>query len=164
MGQILQNRIGASRPLPPGEALVLALTIAAGDVGTLLEGVLQTHGITPRQYNVLRMLRGSGDRGIAHGEIGRLLLARTPDVTRLMDQLVARGWAARVRSTDDARVVLHRLTTAGAQALQAVAPALHARYEVLLNRLGLESSELLVSLCEQLIDELAASVRPVVQS
>ncbi|MDQ3149613.1 MAG: MarR family transcriptional regulator [Chloroflexota bacterium] len=155
MGQILQNRIGASRTLPPGEALVLAVTVAAGDLGAMLEDVLSAHGITPRQYNVLRILRGAGVRGVAHGEIGRRLLARAPDVTRLMDQLVARGWAARVRSDADARVVLHRITDRGSEALNAVATPLQERYEVLLARLGARSSQVLVTLCEQVIDAVA---------
>ena len=157
MGHILQNRIGASRPLPPGEALVLAVTVAAGDLGAMLEDVLSAHGhgITPRQYNVLRILRGAGVRGVAHGEIGRRLLARAPDVTRLMDQLVARGWAARVRSDADARVVLHRITDRGSEALKAVATPLQERYEVLLARLGARSSQVLVTLCEQVIDAVA---------
>ncbi len=134
---------------------MLAVTVAAGDLGAMLEGVLSAHGITPRQYNVLRILRGAGAAGVAHGEIGRRLLARAPDVTRLMDQLVDRGWAARVRSDADARVVLHRITDLGSEALDAVAAPLHDRYERLRARLGARSSQVLVTLCEQIIEATA---------
>jgi len=159
MGHVLQYRIGASRPLPPGEALVLAVTVAAGDLGAMLDEVLSAYGITPRQYNALRILRGAGAPGISHGEIGRRLLARAPDVTRLMDQLVANGWAARVRSDIDARVVLHRITDRGVEALSAVATPLDERYALLRARLGAQSSESLVALCEELIVAVAHHVR-----
>ncbi len=134
---------------------MLAVTVAAGDLGAMLEDVLADHGITPRQYNALRILRGAGMQGVAHGEIGRRLLARAPDVTRLMDQLVGSGWAARARSDVDARVVLHRITDRGRETLDTVAAPLEERYELLRAHLGARSSEALVTLCEQIIEAVA---------
>ena len=160
VGQILQQRIGASRPLPSTEELPVALGVAAGDVGALLEEVLARHGLTHRQYNVLRMLRGAEPHGLAHAEIGQRLLSRAPDVTRLMDQLVERGWAARERSGTDARVVRHRITADGAAALRAVSAPLHEVHRAVRNAVGAEAADQLIALCERVIEAVAARRRP----
>ena len=49
--------------------------------------VLKPHGLTPTQYNVLRILRGAGSTGLCRNEIGARLLRPVPDVTRLLDRM-----------------------------------------------------------------------------
>jgi DNA-binding MarR family transcriptional regulator len=161
MSQILQQRIGASEPLPATEALPVALGVAAGDVGVLLDEVLARHGLTQRQYHVLRMLRGAEPDGLAHAEIGQRLLTRAPDVTRLMDQLVDRGWAARARSGTDARVAWHRITADGAAVLRAVSAPLHEVHGAVRNAIGTEAADQLIALCERVIAAVAEHRRPV---
>ncbi|HEX6909404.1 MAG TPA: hypothetical protein VF142_03365, partial [Longimicrobium sp.] len=52
----------------------------ADEVGDLL----RAHQLTPPQYNVLRILRGAGDKGLTASEIGDRMITRDPDVTRLV--------------------------------------------------------------------------------
>lgn len=70
-------------------------------------------GVTPSQYNVLRILRGSHPDALTCGEIGERLVTPGPDVTRLLDRLEERGWVERERDTGDRRVVRSRITEAG---------------------------------------------------
>src|SRR5205823_12001244 len=77
----------------------------------------QAHGLTGPQYNVLRILRGHGGDGVPCHEIGGQTVARTPDVTRLVDRLEAAGLAERARTAADRRVVLVRITPAGRELL-----------------------------------------------
>jgi DNA-binding MarR family transcriptional regulator len=79
--------------------------------------LFQGHGLTPPQYNVLRILRGHGGDGVPCHEIGGQMVARTPDVTRLVDRLEAAGLAERRRTAADRRVVLVRITPAGLELL-----------------------------------------------
>jgi DNA-binding MarR family transcriptional regulator len=79
--------------------------------------LFQAQGLTGPQYNVLRILRGHGPAGVPSHEIGAQMVARTPDVTRLVDRLEAAGLAARARTTKDRRVVLVRITPAGLELL-----------------------------------------------
>jgi DNA-binding MarR family transcriptional regulator len=62
---------------------------------------------------VLRILRGAGSGGASCKDIGGRLVARDPDITRLMDRLEQRGLVSRDRAKEDRRVVTHRLTRAG---------------------------------------------------
>ncbi len=67
--------------------------------------LLKTHLLSSEQYNVLRILRGAGGSGLPCSEIGARMVTRSPDITRLLDKLVARGLVTRARSEEDRRVV-----------------------------------------------------------
>lgn len=73
--------------------------------------------LSPTSYNVLRILRGAGPKGLACGEIGDRLLTRVPDVTRLLDRLELKALVARTRLTNDRRVVVARITARGLRLL-----------------------------------------------
>jgi DNA-binding MarR family transcriptional regulator len=75
--------------------------------------LLKPYGLSSTQYNVLRILRGAGKAGASCKDIGSKLIARDPDVTRLMDRLEARGLLARGRDPEDRRIVTHVLTDEG---------------------------------------------------
>ncbi len=65
----------------------------------------RTEGISPSQYNLLRILRGAGEEGRTMSEISERMLNRDPDVTRLADRTVKLGLARRKRDAEDRRVV-----------------------------------------------------------
>ena len=80
--------------------------------------VLKPHQLSEAQYNVLRILRGAGPDGYACSEVGRRLVTRDPDVTRLLDRLEARALIARAREHADRRVVTTRISTTGLALLE----------------------------------------------
>jgi DNA-binding MarR family transcriptional regulator len=78
-----------------------------------LDRVLGPRGLSPTQYNVLRMLRGAGVDGLCRNEVRDRLITRMPDVTRLLDRMEEAGLVSRVRSTADRRLVTTTLTERG---------------------------------------------------
>jgi DNA-binding MarR family transcriptional regulator len=80
--------------------------------------VLKPSGLSPTQYNVLRILRGAGEAGLTCREIGERMIHRDPDITRLLDRLEARGLIARERSRRDRRVIVTRVAAEGLQVLK----------------------------------------------
>lgn len=74
---------------------------------------LKPHGITPTQYNVLRILRGAGRDGLCRNDIRDRLVSQVPDVTRLLDRLEDAGLVIRHRSEQDRRLVTTRITRDG---------------------------------------------------
>lgn len=74
---------------------------------------LKGHGITPTQYNVLRILRGAGKDGLCRNEVRDRMVAQVPDVTRLLDRLEDADLIERERSTEDRRQVGTRITAKG---------------------------------------------------
>src|ERR1700678_1362141 len=74
--------------------------------------VLKTGDLSPTQYNVLRILRGT-PQGLPCGEIAARMITRDPDITRLLDRLEKRGLISRCRETEDRRMVMGRITPDG---------------------------------------------------
>jgi DNA-binding MarR family transcriptional regulator len=74
---------------------------------------LKPFNISGTQYNVLRILRGSGPGGLMCGEIAERMVNRDPDVTRLLDRLDKAGLIARSRDKADRRVIRTIITPAG---------------------------------------------------
>ena len=66
-------------------------------VRRVLDAVVEPHGITLQQYNVLRILRGAGAEGLPTLEIGERMIEQAPGVTRLLDRLEAKGLVRRQR-------------------------------------------------------------------
>ena len=83
-----------------------------------LEAALKPVGLSPSQYNVLRILRGAGTEGLACRDIAERMVTRDPDITRLLDRLEARGLVMRARDREDRRVITVRITPEGLRLLQ----------------------------------------------
>jgi DNA-binding MarR family transcriptional regulator len=75
--------------------------------------MLKEYGLSPTQYNALRILRGAGPSGATCGELSDRMLTKDPDVTRLIDRLEARRLLSRARSDQDRRVVRATITSEG---------------------------------------------------
>lgn len=73
---------------------------------------LKDFGISPQQYNVLRILRGFGNK-MPMNEIKKRMLDKTPNLTRLSDRLIKRGLIVRSRCEEDKRVVYLELSANG---------------------------------------------------
>lgn len=101
----------------PERTLAVALLRTTDVLRHSLERALAKWRVSPEQYNVLRILRGAGDAGHPTLEIGRRTIARSPNVTRLVDKLVARRLAARTRGETDRRLAMVRLTPRGREVL-----------------------------------------------
>jgi DNA-binding MarR family transcriptional regulator len=83
-----------------------------------LAQVIEPHGITPQQYNVLRILRGAGPDGLPTLSIGERMIEQTPGVTRLVDRLERKGLVARTPCPTDRRRVFCRITQKGLDLLK----------------------------------------------
>jgi DNA-binding MarR family transcriptional regulator len=75
--------------------------------------VIERHGITLQQYNVLRILRGAGPDGLPTLTIGERMIEQTPGVTRLVDRLEKKELVNRVPCPTDRRRVYCRITPQG---------------------------------------------------
>jgi DNA-binding MarR family transcriptional regulator len=76
-------------------------------------GVVEQAGISPQQYNVLRILRGAGASGLPTLEIANRLLEKSPGITRFIDQLERLGLIERRRNSSDRRQVFCMITKVG---------------------------------------------------
>ena len=127
----LQDELKQTRPFPSlQEEAVIAIARTAAVLTHNGAEAIKPFGLTPTQYNALRILRGSEPNGLCRNEIRDRLITRVPDVTRLLDRLADMGLVVRGREDDDRRLVRTRITRKG---LELIAPLdeiltrLHAR-------------------------------------
>jgi len=130
------------------EAFVLLLRTADALLREV-EGVLKNSGLSQTQYNVLRILRGAGPAGLACREIAGRMITRDPDITRLLDRLVARGLVSRSRERRDRRVVTSRITAQASRLLKQLDEPVSSLHQWQLRHIPARRLRLLVSLLEQ---------------
>jgi DNA-binding MarR family transcriptional regulator len=104
--------------------------------------LFRSEDVSPAQYNVLRILRGSPD-GLACGKIGERMITRDPDITRLLDRMEKRGLIARSRDENDRRTVVARITEAGLELLSRLDEPVRETHRKALGHLGRERLMLL---------------------
>jgi len=114
----LQQELRMTRKFSsPEEELNLNLQRTVGLLSRPMLRYVKAHGLSPAQYNILRILRGQADGRLPCRQIGLRMVTREPDVTRLLDRLEKDGLVDRVRSDTDRRVVLISITAAARKLL-----------------------------------------------
>ena len=75
----LQREIRQRKPFPSkGHEVALGLLKTADLVRRLIARVLEPYGVTPQQYNVLRILRGAGPAGLPTLTVAERMIEQTP--------------------------------------------------------------------------------------
>lgn len=135
----------------PEQEAVVSLLVAAGHVLQRINGLLREHGITHDQYNVLRILRGADPEGHTVADVGKRMISRAPDVTRLLDRLERRALITRAWAPENRRFTIARIAPAGRELMAAVDPALHALQQELMRGASPEELDVLTRVCSRIV-------------
>ncbi len=125
----LQDRLKQNRFASPAQEAMLNVLVTSAWLNGELSAALGAFDVTPAQYNVLRILRGSHPEAMTCSAIGERLLDRTPDVTRLLDRLERSDLLCRKRCSEDRRVVKVSITDAGLALLEKLDPSMQGMLE-----------------------------------
>lgn len=90
----------------------------------LEDELFSQYGISPQQYNALRLLESASPSGMQTLTLGRKLISRGPDTTRILDRLEKSGWVSRSRPAENRRVVEVAITSDGLALLKKIRPAI----------------------------------------
>ena len=148
-----ENQSGGQRLASPEETAFLDLFRTCDLLSRGPAEVLKTEDLSPTQYNVLRILRGT-PKGLPCGEIAGRMITRDPDITRLLDRLAKRGLIARRRETKDRRVVLTKIAPEGLEVLARLDGPIQQSHRQQLGHLGRERLKKLADLLEAARSEL----------
>ncbi|MCH8903581.1 MAG: MarR family transcriptional regulator [Bacteroidetes bacterium] len=88
------------------------------------KGVMSRFDITSQQYNVLRILKGRYPDKCASHEIKEVMLDKSPDLTRLMDRLIEKGFVKREVCEENRRKMDIVITKKGMNLVDSVSPSL----------------------------------------
>jgi DNA-binding MarR family transcriptional regulator len=127
MSKSLQSEIKQSKPFTTRRAeALLGILRTAAVIDHHLGEALKPYKITTTQYNLLRILRGAGRKGLCGREVAERLISRVPDVSRLLDRTEDLKLISRERDPADRRHVTARITDQGLALLERVTPKLEA--------------------------------------
>ena|ERR1700681_4536072 len=142
------------------EQVFVSLIRTADALTRKAEALLKPAGLSGTQYNILRILRGAGEGGLACGEIGDRLISRDPDLTRLLDRMESRELIARSRELKDRRVVKTRITAEGQRILRDLDEPVQNLHRKQLLRLSEKQLRQLLLLLEQARAQVEAQETP----
>jgi DNA-binding MarR family transcriptional regulator len=95
------------------ERALIALVRAAWLAAERSNAVTAAEGLSPSQYNVLRILREAGGEGLSCNEIAARMVTRDSDLTRLMSGLARERLVVRANDPADRRRSINRITPSG---------------------------------------------------
>src|SRR5436309_13800027 len=113
----LQHELKKKRPFEsPGQEAALSLLRTSDQLQIRFGRLFREHGLTPSQYNILRILRGEG-APLPILEIAERMVTVVPGITGLIDRLERAGLVERRRCPEDRRVVYVALREPAAELL-----------------------------------------------
>jgi DNA-binding MarR family transcriptional regulator len=155
-GGRLQRELKKRRPFDsPEQEAALNIARTADRFGICFARLFREYGLTPSQYNVLRILRGEG-KPLPILEVADRMLAAVPGITGLIDRLEGMDLLARRRCTEDRRVVFVAITPKGLDLLARLdepEAALHKRLIGHLSPAELRELSRLLEKARQSLDE-----------
>jgi DNA-binding MarR family transcriptional regulator len=99
---------------------VLNIMYTAYQVRCSVSDALKAYGLTPEQYNVLRILKGKHPEHMCVRDIAGRMLERSSNVPRIIDRLELKKLVKRSSSAEDKRETVVILTQAGINMLETV--------------------------------------------
>lgn len=140
----------------PSQEAMLNIIVTSSWIMNELATTMAPYGITPAQYNVLRILQGSAPQTLSCSELGERLLDRTPDVTRLLNRLQRSGLIRRERAEHDRRIVEVGITEEGQALIERMEKEMQATERHLMEHLSEEELSHLSQLLDRLRTDQAA--------
>jgi DNA-binding MarR family transcriptional regulator len=98
---------------------MLNILYSANHISSFQNDYFKQFGLSPQQYNILRILRGA-KKPIKVQSIRKRMVERAPNLTRLTDKLCDKGLIQRIAFPEDRRVVLIEITSKGLQLLKSI--------------------------------------------
>jgi DNA-binding MarR family transcriptional regulator len=156
MATSIQREIRQTRPFPSlqEQVTVNLIRTSAAVMEQWRAHLKKAEGLSASQYNILRILRGARPDSLRVSEVAERMLTRDPDMTRLMDRLVRRGYLHRDRDVADRRVVRVGITRDGLTALNRLDGALETHVHA--SMAGLRPTQL--KALDTLLNDLRAGI------
>src|SRR3984957_8232529 len=145
----LQHELKKKRPFEsPEEEALLSVVRTSDQLQIRSARLLREHGLTPSQYNILRILRGEGNP-LPILEIASRTITVVPGITGLIDRLERAGFINRLHCEKDRRVTYVALTDQGTKTLADLGEPLLALHRKVMGHLSQVELKELIRLLER---------------
>ena len=137
-------------PDSPSRSVYFSLMKSADILGGDFARLFRQYGVTATVFNAMRILIQGPEGGQRIGEIGRQLIQRVPDITRLIDRMERDGLVRRSRDPEDRRAVSIRLTGRGRRKCESLYSAVSAMHGEQLSHMSERDLNQLYKLLEKI--------------
>ncbi len=145
----IEDEIGQSHFVSDYHRAIVNVMFTSGWITNRLREILRPHKLTHQQYNVLRILRGKTPCACTATEVKSVMIDKTPDLTRLLERLVAKGLATRTVCENNRRALDIQITKQGITLLERIQPEIDG-FLGSLEVVSEEEAQLLSSLLDKL--------------
>jgi DNA-binding MarR family transcriptional regulator len=147
----LNERIKQSNFQNAGHEAILSLMAAAFTVRDKLNSICQKKNSSIVQYNILRILKGVYPLGYSRSEISSRMLERAPDITRIIDRMVKNGLVERIKSQQDMRQSIAKITDKGSALLVELNTLIQAYQKDFQKKVSKNQCEILSTICNEIL-------------
>jgi DNA-binding MarR family transcriptional regulator len=117
----LEDEIKQKRPFKSEIAkLILNIQFTSSFFSGIISEKLKPFGLSPQQYNVLRILKGNHPKSYCNQEITSRMLDKSSNATRIVDKLVEKKLVSRTEDSADRRLVNINITDTGIKLLKEI--------------------------------------------
>jgi DNA-binding MarR family transcriptional regulator len=154
---LLQRELKKKRPFESLEQEAALNVLRTNDQYQIrFARLFRQHGLTPSQYNILRILRGEG-APLPILEIANRTITVVPGITGLIDRLEKSGFVIRERCAEDRRVTYVAFTDKGQKTLAVLDEPLQELHKQLIGDLSKAELKELIRLLEKARGPLSAA-------
>jgi DNA-binding MarR family transcriptional regulator len=133
---------------------ILTIKRTSADLENFASAYCKQADLSTGRLNVLMALNASPEKAMALSEIGEYLVVTRPNITGLIDGLVADGLVKRIDHPEDRRMVLAQLTPAGREFMRKFVPFHHRALNVIMSGMSKQEKRQLVALLDKLRSRL----------
>ena len=108
-----------TRFLDEKQRVMLNIIYTANWAQRKFEDSIKPYGLSPQQFNILRILRGAKD-WLPMNEVKKRMIEKSPNATRLADKLVDKEWILRQKCAEDGRMVHLKISDQGLDLLSKI--------------------------------------------
>src|SRR5260221_4802479 len=116
----IEDEIQTTKFRSPFHKAAVNLIFTAGWVEDNNREYFKSFGITPQQFNILRILRGQHPGKILATEIKARMLDKNSDVSRLLSRLISKGFIGKSQCPNDKRAADILITEQGLSVLKKI--------------------------------------------
>ncbi len=149
MPRVLSERLGLPGEMHPGEAALLAVTVAANDLRIIVEEHLDNHGLTYLEFTVLTVLESAGSVGCRLAKLADALGIRSREMSVVARRIEEERWASKTRYPQDRRYMVHQIEPKGREKLGTV-KVLEGPYDKICSALEASGVEEILAVCDRL--------------
>ena len=127
----IEKDLQQSKPFKTDEQrAIVNLFFTSKYVETALQNLHKEFGITVKQYNILRIVKGAG-KPISTQLIRERMIDRMSDISRIVDRMIDKHWLTKCANCQDKRLVDISLTESGIDKLRAMESIDNSRNDLL---------------------------------